>query len=153
LTAWQLIQADPELSSIATAIGARPELVLLLSGTEPLTLFMPTNTALLAMPTWPAISIDEVLFDDFLRGHVVAGALTSVDVLASFELTSIGDDTLVIDRLAGTINGATFVTIDAQATNGYLHTVNAPLITPAPTIETATTESTAPVTAAALLNG
>jgi uncharacterized surface protein with fasciclin (FAS1) repeats len=57
------------------------------------------------------------------------------------------NETLVIDRLAGTINGAMFVTVDAQATNGYVHTVDDALIVPPPTPTTTTTAATTTTTA------
>ena len=134
----QLIQADPQLSTIAAEIQRRPELVTQLTGTDPITLFLPTNTALSALPEWTDIAADDERFEAFLLGHAVAGSLNSTQVLAQFELTTLSDETLVIDRLAGTINGATFVTVDAEATNGYLHTVDDALIIPEPTPTTTT---------------
>jgi uncharacterized surface protein with fasciclin (FAS1) repeats len=132
-TLWQLIQADPQLSTIAGAIQSRPELVTLLSGTDPITLFLPTNAALSALPEWGAISTDDARFELFLLGHAVAGSLDSTAVFASTQLTTMSNETLVIDSVAGTINDAHFVTPDAEATNGYLHTVDAALVVPEPT--------------------
>ena len=142
---WQLIQADPQLSTIGGAIQSRPELVALLSGTDPvtgtnpITVFLPTNTALAGLPEWTAIAADDERFEAFLLSHAVAGSLNSTQVLAQFELTTLSNEKLVIDRLAGTINGARFVTVDAQATNGYVHTVDDALIIPPP--PTTTTEA------------
>ena len=119
----------------------------LLSGTDPvngmnpITLFLPTNTALSTLPEWPAIATDDERFEAFLRGHAVAGSLNSTQVLAQSELTTLSNETLVIDNLAGTINGAMFVTVDAEATNGFLHTVDAALIVPPPTPTTTTSEA------------
>ena len=143
---WQLIQADPQLSTIAAAIQSRPELVTQLTGTDPvtatITLFLPTNTALSALPEWTDIAADDERFEAFLLGHAVAGSMNSTQVLAQFELTTLSNETLVIDRLAGTINGARFVTVDTEATNGFLHTVDDALIVPPPTPTTTTTEVT-----------
>jgi uncharacterized surface protein with fasciclin (FAS1) repeats len=150
---WQLVQADPQLSTIVGAIQSRPELVALLSGTDPvtgtnpITLFLPTNTALTALPEWTAIAADDERFEAFLLSHAVAGSLNSTQVLAQFELTTLSNERLVIDRLAGTINGAMFVTVDAQATNGYVHTVDDALIVPPPTPTTTTSEAATTTTA------
>jgi len=134
---------------IAAAIAPRPDLVLLLEGDAPITVLLPTNTAISAIPNWADIAADDVAFSDFLRGHIVSGRLTSVQILGEFELTTISGETLVIDRLAGTINGARFVSIDAAATNGYVHTIDGPLVivevTPTTTTTPNNTTTTAPV--------
>jgi transforming growth factor-beta-induced protein len=145
-TLWQLIQADPQLSTLAGAIQTRPELVNLLGGSGPITLFLPTNAALSALPEWSGIAADDARFAMFLLGHAVEGSLDSAQVLASSELTTMSDEKLVIDRLAGTINGARFVTLDTQATNGYLHTVDGALVVPAPPATTAAPAAEAPPT-------
>lgn len=136
---------------ITTAIESRPDLVLLLNGDAPVTALLPTNAAIAAVPNWADVAADDVAFTEFLRGHIVSGELTSVQVLETFELTTIGGQTLVIDRLAGTINGARFVTVDAHGTNGYVHTVDAPLVTveATTTTTTATTATTTTTTAPA----
>ena len=139
-TLWQLIQADPDLSLFSSAVQSRPELVALLSRPEPLTLFLPTDAALAAMPEWSGISADDELLSAFVNGHAVNGALTSPEVLASFELTALSGDTLVIDGLAGTVNGRHFVTADTEGTNGYLHTMDGPLVNP-PTTTTTTSDA------------
>ena len=141
-TLWQLIQADPQLSTIAGAIQSRPELVTLLNGTDPITLFLPTNGALSALPEWAAIAADDARFEQFLLGHAVQGTLDSTQVFASSQLTTMSDETLVIDSVAGTINGGHLVKADTQATNGYLHTVDDALVVPEPTPTTTTTPST-----------
>jgi len=130
LTAWELVQADPSLRMVTAAIEDRPDLVLLLSGNDPLTLLLPTDTALADIPRWAEIAADDATFAEFLRGHIVAGELTGEQVIGAFELTTLSDEKLLIDRLAGTINGARFVTVDDAATNGYLHTVDGALVIP-----------------------
>jgi uncharacterized surface protein with fasciclin (FAS1) repeats len=110
-----------------------------LTGADPITLFLPTNAALSALPEWTDIAADDARFEAFLRGHAVAGSLNSDQVLAHVELTTLSNETLVIDGPARTINGAMFVTADAHATNGFLHTVDDALTVPPPTPTTTTT--------------
>jgi uncharacterized surface protein with fasciclin (FAS1) repeats len=139
-----VIQADPQLSAYEAAIDTRPELVELINGTEVVTVFAPTNAAVAEEPTWDAIVADPTAFENFVRSHIVAGALTTEQLFTGTEpreLTTLSGQTITVDPVARTINGASIVTRDTPGTNGVVQTIDQLLIVPTVTPTTAPTSS------------
>jgi uncharacterized surface protein with fasciclin (FAS1) repeats len=152
-TDWELIQSDPQLSDYASAVATDPQLVELINGVDPVTVFAPNNSAIAQVPNWDAIVADAAALDSFVRSHAVAGALT-VDQLfagtAPTELRTLSGEVLTVDPVQRTINGANVVTPDTPATNGIVQTIDRVLVVPTvTTTTTSTTEAAAPTTASA----
>jgi uncharacterized surface protein with fasciclin (FAS1) repeats len=125
-------------------------LVELINGDAVVTVFVPTNSAIALVPTWDEIVADPAAFDEFVRTHIVSGALTAEQLFAGdvpSELRTLSGQTVFVDPAAETINGASIVTADDAATNGIVHTIDQPFLIPtvAPTTtSTATTSTTTP---------
>ena len=145
-TDWELIQADPEASVYAAAVTTRPELVEVINSGD-VTVFVPTNAATEAEPSWNAIVADDAAFDEFVRSHIISGAVTVEQLFTGTtpsQVPTIGGATLTVDPVARTINGARIVTPDAHGTNGYVHTIDQLLVVPPVTPTTAAAHHDAP---------
>jgi uncharacterized surface protein with fasciclin (FAS1) repeats len=146
-----LIESDPQLSDYASAVATDPVLVELIDGTDVITVFAPTNSAIAQVPNWDAIVADPVALDRFVKSHAIPGALTVEQLFAGTtptQLTALSGDILTVDPVQQTINGARIVTPDTPATNGVVQTVDRLFIVPEPT-PTTTTAAAAPTTAPA----
>ena len=144
LTAWGLIQAEPTVSDFAAAVQRFDLTAVLDTPGQPVTALVPTNAAIAALPDGSAILADPVAFEAFLRSHTVAGSLTTEQIFARPQLTTLGGDTIVVDPIARTLTGpsATPAGIqvgDLQATNGYVDTLTAVLAHPSVAASTTTT--------------
>ena len=148
-TDWELIQADPQLSDYSAAVGTNPELIELINGDDDVTVFVPTNAALALVPNWDEIVADPGALDEFVRSHIIAGAVTVEELFAGDvprQLATLGGQTVFVDPVARTINGASIVSADTPGTNGIVHTISQPFIIPTPTTTTTTTTTTATTT-------
>ena len=128
---WELIQAEPTVSDFAAAVQRFDLSAVLDTPTQPVTALVPTNQAIAALPGGAAILADPVAFESFLRSHTVPGILTSEQIFALPQLTTLNGDVLTIDPVARTITGpsvlpATIVLADVHGTNGYVNTLSAP---------------------------
>ena len=144
-TGWQLIQADPQLSRYSGAVTAQQPIVDLLEQPgQTYTIFVPNDAALNAVPDWAAIAADPDALMSFVRKNTVAGSYTVEQLLAAppDSVRNLDGEVLVIDPLLRTINGATIVTPDVQSANGYVQTVNMPLVM----VEPPTATTVAPAT-------
>ncbi len=145
-TDWELIQEDPQLSDYTAGFADRPELVELVNGTDVVTVFAPTNAAIAQVANWDEIVADDEAFESFVRSHLISGALTAADLFTGiepYELPTLSGETIEVDPVNQTINGATIVTADTQGTNGIVQTIDALLVVPtlAPATTAATTTS------------
>jgi uncharacterized surface protein with fasciclin (FAS1) repeats len=146
----QTIQADPTLSSFSTAVTAQPDIVTLLEQPgQVYTMFVPDNAALASVPDWPAIAADPDALMSFVRKNTVAGSYTVAQLFSlppGTMLTNLDGEELVVDPVAQTINGARITNPDVQASNGYVQTIDVPLVLVAPptTTTSAPTEADAP---------
>ena len=109
-------------------------------------MFAPTNAAIAQVANWDEIVADDDAFDSFVRSHLISGALTAADLFTGtepYELPTLSGETIEVDPVNQTINGATIVTADTQGTNGIVQTIDALLVvpTPAPATTAATTTS------------
>ena len=144
-TDWELIQTDPQLSDYTAGFAERPELVELVDGSNVVTVFAPTNAATAQVANWDDIVADDAAFDSFVRSHLISGAVTAEELFTGtepYELTTLGGDTITVDPVNQTINGASIVSADTPGTNGIVHTVDGLFIVPDVTPPTTSTTST-----------
>jgi uncharacterized surface protein with fasciclin (FAS1) repeats len=109
-------------------------LVETLNGEEDYTVFAPTNEAFEALP--PGV-LDALLLPEnkevlaqILAYHVVPGTVTS-DMITDGEVTTAEGQNITVSTVDGvTVNGATVVTADIEASNGVIHVIDTVLIPP-----------------------
>ena len=126
-----IAQSNPDLSTFVTALQAS-DLVINLEGDRILTVFAPTNDAFAALP---AGLLDKLLLPEnkdllvrILTYHLVQGGLLSVDVVPG-EIGSSEGTTLTLDTANGvTVNGASVVQADLEASNGVIHVIDQVLV-------------------------
>ncbi|QPH56065.1 fasciclin domain-containing protein [Pontivivens ytuae] len=118
------------LLAAASAAG----LVETLQGEGPFTVFAPTDAAFAALPegTVETLLMPENREDlvQVLSNHVVPGMIMSADIAGQeTEITALGGNPLEIDATDGvTVNTASVVQADVQASNGVIHVVDAVII-------------------------
>ena len=104
-----------------------------MSGTGPFTVFAPTDAAFAAVPT---ATLNTLLADpnglltDVLLHHVVGAAALSTDLSNGQQVpTLFGDNVLVtINNGIVSIDNATVIVADIEATNGVVHVIDAVLV-------------------------
>lgn len=131
------------LTTLTTAVTAA-NLTSTLKSPGPFTVFAPTNAAFSALPAGTLDSLllpaNQGTLQSVLKYHVVAGSLSSTQVLAnaSSGLTSVEGPTLVVDQVAGSvyINQAKVVTANIAASNGTVHVIDQVLTPPTDIVAT-----------------
>jgi transforming growth factor-beta-induced protein len=112
-------------------------LVDVLAGDKPLTVFAPTDAAFAKLPAGTVESLlkpeNKGKLAALLTFHVVPGRVFSGDVLASKGLKTVNGGVLVPAVVNGTatINGASIVAADIDASNGVIHVIDTVLLPPA----------------------
>ncbi|MFT4604043.1 MAG: putative surface protein with fasciclin (FAS1) repeats [Rhodothermales bacterium] len=126
------IDAD-DFNTLVAAVQAA-DLVATLEGPGPFTVFAPTDAAFAALPDG---TVDELLqpdnkgqLVDVLTYHVVAGKITSDQVVSLTSATTVQGSDISIEVVDGTvlINGATLLQADIQASNGVIHVIDSVLL-------------------------
>lgn len=137
-----MMVGDQNLVQVADAAGltsltmaaATAGLADTLMGTGPFTVFAPNNPAFMALG---AITPTPEVLANILLTHVVAGSITSPNVLAAGSFNSLANTPIAVDAGAGTIGGARLsTTLDVMASNGVAHVLD-DVIVPPTIIETA----------------
>ena len=134
-TVADTVVALDELSSLETALKAADgDLVTVLSGDGPFTLFAPNNAAfdalIAALEADDLAAVAEAVGSDGLQqvllAHVVSGTLGSAQLTADTVLTTANDSSIVVGRDGETVtvNGAAVVTPDIQVSNGVVHIID-----------------------------
>jgi uncharacterized surface protein with fasciclin (FAS1) repeats len=138
-------QENSELSSLVEALTDSrhtTDFVTLLSGTTNYTVFAPNNTAFQTLldsdASWNTIAdIPIATLDAVLKYHVIAGAVKSTDLTASYANTlSTGPNSEAISlqiEVSPSVqfNGSTgAVEVDVEATNGVIHLINTVMLPP-----------------------
>lgn len=99
----------------------------------PYTVFAPTDEAFAGVPagTLDAILSNQTELTRVLTYHVVAGTYNASDLAGVESLTTLEGSTLNVstDGVV-TVDGATVVTADIQATNGVIHAIDAVMLPP-----------------------
>ncbi len=134
-------QASDNLSMLVDALVAA-DLVDVLNGDGPFTVFAPTNTAFQDLldtnPDWDTVEdIDKATLTSVLLFHVLGGSIMSSDLSDSYVTTnSVGPNdepvVLQIDVTGGVkFNGtAEPVTTDVETTNGVVHIIDEVMLPP-----------------------
>jgi len=114
-------------------------LVEVLSGSEPLTVFAPTDEAFAKLP---AGTVENLLKPEnkkqlaaILTFHVVPGRVFASDVVANKGLKTVQGGTLKAAVSGGkaSINGAGLLSTDIDASNGVIHVIDSVMLPPAAT--------------------
>ena len=127
------IATDAGFNTLVAAVGAAGLAGTLSDAEANFTVFAPTDAAFAALPagTLDALLADPAALADILLYHTVEGRVYSDAVVAATGVQTVEGTTAPISVTGGTvtIDGATVVTTDIQATNGVIHVIDA-VITP-----------------------
>jgi len=114
-------------TTLVTAVEAA-DLVDVLKGDGPFTVFAPTDDAFAALPqgVLDDLLADQTALTEVLTYHVVAGKYMAADVVSLNSLTTIQGDDLAITVTGTTvqIDGATVVQTDIETSNGVIHVID-----------------------------
>ncbi len=131
-TIVDLAVATPELSTLVAAVQAA-DLAGTLSGPGPFTVFAPVNAAFEALPDGTVDTLLQPANREQLRSvltyHVVPGRILSSDLTDGTKVTTVEGTELTIDLDGGaSVNGASIVAADVEASNGVVHLIDAVLM-------------------------
>jgi transforming growth factor-beta-induced protein len=124
-----------KFKTLAAALGAG-ELVEALKGKGPFTVFAPTDDAFAKLPKGTVETLlkpeNKHKLVDILKYHVVAGKVTSADVLKMKTAKTLQGDTVAISKKGedAMINNAKLVKTDIEADNGVIHVIDTVLMPP-----------------------
>ncbi len=122
--------AAGSFGTLLTAISAA-DLTDALKGEGPFTVFAPTDEAFAKLPdgTVDALLKDKARLAEILKYHVVAGEVTSAQVVKLTEAKTLQGQSLTIAAKDGvTVDGAKVVKADVMASNGVIHVIDHVLI-------------------------
>lgn len=121
-------------TTLAAALEAAG-LVSTLQGAGPFTVFAPTDAAFAKLPagTVEALLADKEKLTQILTYHVVAGKVTSSQVVGLTEAMTVAGIKAPIKVVDGTVwvGGAKVVTVDVPASNGVIHIIDTVMLPPA----------------------
>jgi uncharacterized surface protein with fasciclin (FAS1) repeats len=127
--------AAGQFNTLVKAVQAAG-LVDTLKGTGPFTVFAPTDAAFAKLPAGTLENLlkpeNQEKLKAILLYHVVAGEVTSKQVIKLHSVKTVGGQELTIKTMDGKVmvNDATVVTPDVMATNGVIHVIDAVLLPP-----------------------
>lgn len=131
-----IVEIASEAGTFNTLVAAvqAAELVSVLKGDGPFTVFAPTDEAFAALPEGTVANLlkpenkDQLIA--VLTYHVVPGRVTSADVVKLTEATTVQGSTIDIKVKEGKvmIDGAQVVTADIDASNGIIHVIDAVIL-------------------------
>jgi len=128
-TIVEIAAGNPDFSTLVAALQAA-DLVGVLSGEGPFTVFAPTNEAFAKLPDG---TLDSLLLPEnkdklvaILTYHVVSGKVMAADVVKLTEATSLEGDNIAINVSdAGVkVDDAAVVITDIEASNGVIHVID-----------------------------
>jgi len=132
-TIVEVAAGNPDFSTLVAAVQAAG-LAETLSGTGPFTVFAPTNEAFEALP---AGLLDKLLLPEnkdaltaILTYHVVAAEVPSSAVEPGKAASVEGSELTLATDGGVTVDGATVVTADVEASNGVIHVIDKVLVPP-----------------------
>lgn len=132
-TIVDVASSDDTFSTLVAAVQAA-DLVDTLSSEGPFTVFAPTDEAFAALPEGVLEQLllpeNEEALTQILTYHVVEGEVPSSAVETGAVPTVEGSDLDVVADGGVTVNGATVVAPDVEASNGVIHVIDAVLIPP-----------------------
>ncbi len=122
--------AAGNFKTLAAALQAAG-LVDTLKGAGPFTVFAPTDEAFAKLPpgTVEGLLKDKAKLTEVLTFHVVAGKVTSSDVVKLTSAKTVSGKTVAIDAKNGVrVDGALVVKADIMASNGVIHVIDTVMI-------------------------
>lgn len=131
----EIAAGNDDFSTLVSLVEAA-QLVEVLSGEGPFTVFAPTNAAFAALPedtlTTLLMPENQETLQAILTYHVLPGAVMSGDVAgATVEVETVNGATVMVDGTDGvTINDANVVAADIEADNGVIHVIDAVILPP-----------------------
>jgi uncharacterized surface protein with fasciclin (FAS1) repeats len=134
-TIVEVASSNGSFDTLVAAVSAA-DLAATLSGPGPFTVFAPTDTAFAALP---AGTLDELLLPanqdqltDILTYHVISGEVQSTDLMDGMTATTVNGEevTIGVGSTGVTVNGASVVTADIEASNGIIHVIDEVLLPP-----------------------
>ncbi len=125
--------AAGSFETLVTAVAAA-DLVDVLKGDGPFTVFAPVDAAFEALPEGTIESLlspeNKSKLAGILTYHVLSGKVMSSDITGKkLEVTMVNGSTAAIDATAGvTINGANVIQADIETSNGVIHVIDAVIL-------------------------
>ncbi|NMA30051.1 MAG: fasciclin domain-containing protein [Candidatus Pacebacteria bacterium] len=123
--------SNPNFSTLVTALQ-KADLVEVLAGEGPFTVFAPTNEAFAKIPeeTLNEILADKEQLTQILTYHVVAGKVMAEDVVSLTSATTVQGGDLAIEVMGNSVmvNNANVIQTDIEASNGVIHVIDTVLI-------------------------
>ena len=120
-------------TTLAAALEAAG-LVEVLQGEGPFTVFAPTDAAFAKLPegTVEALLADKEMLTKILTYHVVAGTVTSDQVVNLSEAKTVAGIMAPIEVKMGSVyvGGAKVITPDVKASNGVIHIIDTVMLPP-----------------------
>lgn len=120
-------------TTLAAALEAA-DLVSVLQGEGPFTVFAPTDAAFAKLPagTVEALLADTDALTRVLTYHVVAGRVTSAMVVGLSEAQTVAGVAAPIEVRSGEVyvGGAKVITVDVPASNGVIHIIDSVMLPP-----------------------
>jgi len=121
-------------TTLAAALEAA-DLIGVLQGEGPFTVFAPTDAAFAKLPegTVEALLADKEALTRILTFHVIAGAVTSDAVVNLTSATTVAGIDATIEVRDGEVYvaGAKVTTVDIRASNGVIHIIDTVMLPPA----------------------
>jgi uncharacterized surface protein with fasciclin (FAS1) repeats len=130
-----IVDTAVEAGSFTTLVAAvqAAGLVETLKGEGPFTVFAPTDDAFAALPEGTVATLllpenkDQLIA--ILTYHVVPGKVMSGDLSGQMEVETVQGSTVMIDATDGvTIDNATVIAADIEASNGVIHVIDAVIL-------------------------
>ena len=125
--------AAGSFETLVTAVAAA-DLVDVLKGEGPFTVFAPVDTAFKALPEGTVESLlkpeNKSKLAGILTYHVLSGKVMSNDIMGKkLEVTMVNGSTAEIDATDGVqINGANVIQADIETSNGVIHVIDAVIL-------------------------
>lgn len=137
MKAKDIVDTAAEAGSFTTLLAAAEAagLVGVLKGEGPFTVFAPTDDAFAALPAGTVEGLLKPENKDqlvaILTYHVVPGAVMSGDLSNNMMATTVeGSDVTIMTEGGVTVNGASVVAADIEASNGVIHVIDAVILPP-----------------------
>ena len=110
------------------AAATAADLVVVLQGEGPFTVFAPTDEAFARIPEaqLQALLADKEALTQVLLYHVVPGKVSAADVVTLSSAETAGGQTVMIEVVNGSVmlGDATVVATDIEASNGLIHVID-----------------------------
>ncbi|MEM1021337.1 MAG: fasciclin domain-containing protein [Pseudomonadota bacterium] len=121
-------------NTLVAAVKAA-DLVETLKGEGPFTVFAPTDEAFAALPEGTVESLllpeNKAKLQAILTYHVLSGKVMSTDLTSDVTVATVQGEEVSISVADGvSINGASVVSADIEASNGVIHVINQVILPP-----------------------